>query len=180
MAAEIQLRLYEELNDALPPDKRKIRFACPLENIDTVKDLLKSINIPEGDVELVLINDTSADFSCSLHDGDFVSIYPVFESWDIRPLIRVRDLPLRQPRFIAGTDLSALAGSLRTLGFDMLDSRYWDFEKLVHVAEEERRIFLTRDPSLSKSPRLSRVYLVRASDPKDQLREVLTRFDLSG
>ncbi len=122
MAAEIQLRLYEELNDALPPDKRKIRFAYPLENIKTVKELLKSINIPEGDVELVLINDASADFSTPLHDGDFVSIYPVFESWDIKSLIRVRDQPLRQIRFIAGTDLSCLADSLRTLGFDTLDS----------------------------------------------------------
>jgi hypothetical protein len=179
MVAEIQLRLYEELNDALPPEKRKVRFAYPLENIRTVKDLLKCIGVPESDVELVLINDASADFASPLRDRDFVSVFPVFESYDIKPLIRVREQPLRQTRFIAGVDLSCLAESLRSLGFDTIDSGSWELEKIVRVAEEEGRILLTRDPSSAKSPQLSRVYLVRASDPEDQLREVLTRFDLS-
>jgi len=46
------------------------------------------------------------------------------------------------------------------------------------LIEEERRILLTRDPSWLKFPELSRIYLVQAASPKQQLLEVLSRFDL--
>jgi uncharacterized protein len=178
MAAEIQLRLYEELSDILPPEKRKLRFSYPLDSILTVQELLICLGVPEKDVELVLINGASSSFSCLLHDGDFVSIYPVFESFDVRPILRVRDQPLRQIRFIVGGRLLPLGHYLHQLGFSALNSQSWTLEKTVCVAEEERRVLLTRNSSLLKSPQFSRIYLVKAARPKDQLVEVLSRFDL--
>jgi sulfur carrier protein ThiS len=178
MAGDIQLRLYEELNDSLPPDKRKIRFAHPLDNIRTVKELLSSLELTEKVVELVLVNGVSVDLSHPLHDGDFVSLYPVFESLDVRPLLRVREQTLRRVRFITYGRLLRLAGHLRLLGFDVLTPHAWTLERTVGVAEDEQRIVLTRDPSLLKIPELSRAYLVQAPGSNDQLLEVLTRFDL--
>jgi uncharacterized protein len=178
MAGYIQLRLYEELNGSLPPDKQKIRFAHPLDNIHTVKELLRSLELPEKVIELVLVNGVSVDLSHRLHEGDFVSLYPVFESLDVSPLLRVREQPLRRIRFITHGRLLRLAGHLRLLGFDVLTPHSWTLEKIVFVAEEEQRILLTRDPLLLKFPELSRIYLVRAAGPNDQLLEVLTRFDL--
>jgi hypothetical protein len=178
MAPQIHLRLYEELNDFLPPDKRKLLFAYQLDCDMTIGELLESLSVPRTDVELILINGDSAPFSHHLKEGDVVSIYPVFESLDVSTLICVREKPLRQTRFMAGQGLSRLAGYLRLLGFDTLDSRCWMFERIVREAEKERRILLTRDPSLLKYPGLSRIYLVRAAKPRDQLLEVLSRFDL--
>jgi hypothetical protein len=178
MAPEIQLRFYEELNDFLPPDKRKRAFACPLDGDTTVEQLLERFAVPKTGVELVLVNGDSAPFSCHLKEGDFVSIYPVFESLDVTALVRAHEKPLRLVRFMAGAGLLRLAGYLRLLGLDTLDSCSWAYDRAVHAAEEERRILLTRDPSWLNSPELSRVFLVRAAEPGDQLLEVLSRFDL--
>jgi hypothetical protein len=178
MAGKIQLRLYEELNDFLPSDKRKIQFSYPLDNIRTAKELLCRLEVPEKDVELVLVNGTSVDLSCPLRDGDFVSVYPVFESLDVKPLLRVRGRPLRNIRFITGPKLLRLTGYLGLLGFDTLHAQSLTLEAAVRLMDEERRILLTKDPSLLKFPELSRIYLVQADRPKDQLYEVLSRFDL--
>jgi hypothetical protein len=179
MASEINLRLYEELNDFLPVDKRKRRFAYRLDGIRNVGDLLARLGVPDYQVELVLINGDSASFSDHLRARDFVSIYPVFESFDVTDLIRMRKKPLRRIRFLAGPGLLRLARYLRKVGLDTLDSGSRTLEEVVQVAEAERRILLTRNPSLLKSRRLSRVYFVREAEPRRQLVEVLSRFNLS-
>ncbi len=178
MAQQICVRLYEELNDFLPSDKRKRSFPYPVDRNTTIKELLRRLAIPETDVELALVNGASTDFNHKLEEGDFVSLFPVFESLDVTPVLRVRKEPLRQTRFVIGARLLRLASYLRRLGFDTLDCRSWTLEKTVRVAEEERRILLTRDPLLLKATELSRIYIVRASKPGDQLLEVLSRFDL--
>ncbi len=95
MKLEIHVRLYEGLNDFLPPDKRKRRFAYRLSAGDDVAKLLAELGVPCGHVDLVLVNGESAGFSHFLQSGDFVSIYPVFESLDVSSLVRVRKKPLR-------------------------------------------------------------------------------------
>jgi hypothetical protein len=180
MASEIHLRLYEELNDFLPPDQRKRRFSRQLEGITTVKELLASLGVPCDQVELVLINGRSVDFSCLLQNGDAVSIYPVFESMDVKPLVRVRSKPLRENRFMVDSGMHRLAAYLRLCGFDALESGSWADEEKIRVSEEERRILLTRDPALLKDGRLSRIFLVKKTKPRHQLIEVLSRFHLYG
>ncbi len=180
MALEIHLRLYEELNDFLPSDKRKRRFAFTLDRAATVKQLLSCLKVPHDQVELVLVNGDSVGFSHRLKDGDSVSVYPVFESLDVATLVRVRKKPLRRTRFVAGPGLVRLARYLRSMGFDTCKPDFGTREVIVRLAEEERRILLTKDPSFLKCARLSRVYIVRAARPRDQLIEVLSRFDLLG
>jgi uncharacterized protein with PIN domain len=81
-------------------------------------------------------------------------------------------------RFLAGERLLRLGHYLPKLGFDTLVLRSRSPRRLICAAEREQRVLLTRDPSLLKSPELSRIYLVRAAKPRDQLLEVLSRFDL--
>ncbi len=178
MAGKIQLRLYEELNDFLPIEKRKLRFAFPIEDVPTVKELLKRLGVPAKDVELVLVNGASVDSSCPLREGDFVSLYPVFESLDVRSLVRIREKSLREIRFLTGAGLLRLTGYLGRLGFESLYAESLTVEEAVRLTEVERKILLTRNSSLLKFPELSRIYLVRAIRPKAQLLEVLSRFDL--
>ena len=175
---EIHLRLYEELNEFLPMDLRKRRFAYRVNGNTTVKGLLAKVKVPQDQVELVLVNGDSVGFSHRLRADDSVSVYPVFESFDVTQLLRARKKPLRKIRFLLGSGLLRLGQYLRRLGFDVLDAGAWTHEETVQVAEKDRRILLTRDPELMKSPELSRVCFIRAARPKDQLRDVLSRLDL--
>jgi sulfur carrier protein ThiS len=178
MTAQVHLRLYEELNDFLPPGRRKRRFTCRLRSHTTVEKLLADLGVPADRVELVMVNGDSVDFSCPLKDGDFVSVYPVFESFDVKSLVRVRAGTLRRIRFLVTPDVARLGRCLRILGYDVLDAGNRPPEETIRVSEEEKRILLTGDPSLAQSKDLSRVYLIRELRPREQLYEILSRFDL--
>jgi hypothetical protein len=170
MPSEIYLRFYEELNDYLPPDKRKREFAYSIGSLMAVGTLLQVHGIPDSKVEFVLVDGKSVDLSYILEPGNRVSIYPVCESLDVRALVRIRAAPLRRLRFILTPDLRQLASSLHSLGFDAL------VDSALHVAEEDR-ILLTADPAQLEQGRL-RAYVVRNTAPAEQLKEVLSRFDL--
>jgi hypothetical protein len=114
------MRFYEELNDFLAPPLRHIEFIRDFDRRTSVKDLIESLGVPHTEVELILVNGVSVDFSRIVEDGDRISVYPMFESLDVTPIIRLRDRPLRSPRFIADCNLGRLARYLRLLGFDCL------------------------------------------------------------
>lgn len=175
MAAEIHLRFYEELNDYLPFNIRKREFSYPIGGNARVRQVLRNLGVPESEVELVLINGLSAPLSSSLQPQDRVSIYPVFESLDVTPLLRIRQCPLRQTRFVAHSNLSCLAALLRRSGFDVAVK---PASGAAEIAESERRILLTTDPAFLHRG-LSRVYVVRRKRPRAQLQEVFARFDLT-
>ncbi len=178
MEQEINVRLYEELNDFLPANKKKRRFALRLAPLSTVGRLLKKLGVPESRVEIILVNGVSSSLSHRLKPGDFVSLYPVFEALDVTPLVRLRRNSLRRTRFLAGPELIQLARCLRLVGFDVLDTGPLAFEEIVDAAEQERRILLTRDPACKQHPGVSRIYFIRSAAPALQLAEVLARFDL--
>ena len=119
-------------------------------------------------------------FSYRLADGDRVSVYPVFESFDISCLSRVREHPLRVPRFVLDVHLGRLARRLRLLGFDTIYRNDLSDDEIARMVREGRRIVLTRDTGLLKRKAVRRGYWVRSLDPKKQLREVVERFQLKG
>ena len=144
----------------------------------TVKDLVEAMGVPHTEVDLLLVDGRSVDLGYRLRDGDRVSVYPVFEAFDISPVSQVRPRPLRQTRFIADVDLGRLARYLRLLGFDTAYRNDWSDAGLVERATCERRILLTRDRGLLKRSAVDHGYLVRQTEPTAQLHEVIERFDL--
>jgi hypothetical protein len=111
-------RFYEELNDFLPSTKKKILFPCPFKGNPSVKDIVESLGVPHPEVDLILVNSNSVDFSYKLCDKDHVSVYPVFESLNITGVTYLRARPLRMIRFIADVHLGKLTKYLRLCGFD--------------------------------------------------------------
>ncbi len=172
------VRFYAELNDALPAATRMHDHPVVVPQGGTVRDLLASAGVPEETVDLVLVNGESSAGHRVLSEGDRVSVYPVFESFDIRSVGRMRDEPLRVPAFVLDTHLGKLASYLRMLGFDTVYRNTLDDAELLRISATESRLLLSRDRLLINTPGLRRAYLVRATDPKQQLREVLIRFDL--
>lgn len=171
-------RFYEELNDFLPVHRRKVAFDHCFEQRASVKDVIESLGVPHPEIELILVNGESVDFSYIVRDGDRISVYPVFERLDVTPLIRLRDRPLRDPRFVVDSNLGRLARYLRLLGFDCLyDNRFGD-DDVADISVREGRIVLTRDRRLLHRRIITHGLFVRASDPREQVREVLRRLDL--
>lgn len=176
--ARVQLRFYEELNDFLAPGLRKIAFSHAFDRRTSVKDLIESFGVPHTEVDIILVNGQSVDFSCIVQNGDRISVYPVFESLDISPLVRLRPAPLRTPAFILDTNLGRLARYLRLLGFDCLYQNDFDDETVATLSCDQHRCVLTRDRALLQRKIITHGYFVRAVRPRLQVREVLSRFDL--
>ena len=145
-----------------------------------MKDAIESLGVPHTEVELILVNGESSDFSRILSEGDRVSVYPVFEAFDIGPLVRLRPEPLRQTRFLLDGHLGRLARYLRMVGFDSAYDRNAEDEALARLSVSERRILLTRDRGLLKRREVTHGYWVRQTDARKQLSEVVRRFDLAG
>lgn len=177
---QAEFRFYAELNDFLPPEKRMTSFAYIFSGRQTVKHLIEAAGVPHTEVDLVLVNGRSVPFSHFVEDGDRVSVYPVFEGFDIKPLSRVRPWPLRQIRFVLDSHLGRLAAYLRMLGFDTLYRNDFRDEELSRIAAGERRILLTRDRGLLKRNEVTHGYYVRDANARMQLIEVMRRFDLAG
>ena len=173
-------RFYAELNDFLPPEKRKRDIEYEFFGTPTVKDAIEALGVPHVEVDLVIINGVPVGFSHHLRDGDRVAVYPVFESLDISGVSRLRPKPLREPRFVADVHLGKLVRILRLLGIDVIQPSNPADEELVRISRKEGRILLTRDRHLLKHGKLTHGYYVRSDRPVEQAREVLRRFDLWG
>jgi uncharacterized protein with PIN domain len=156
-----------------------VAFAHAFELPASVKDMIESLGVPHTEVDLILANGESVDFTYLVQEGDRISVYPVFESLDITPVLRVRPQPLRDPRFVLDTHLGRLAVYLRLLGFDSLYRNDFTDDELARICSEEHRILLTRDRGLLKRSQVTHGYCVRTTEPRQQLAEVVQRFDLS-
>ena len=175
----VDVRVYAELNDFLPTERRFRPVPYRFDVSPSVKDVIEAIGVPHTEVDLVLVNNDSVDFAQRVVDGDRIAVYPVFELFDISTIAKVRPEPLRETRFVADVHLGKLARLLRLLGFDTVWSATADDAELAARSLAERRILLTRDRGLLKRSAVTHGYYVRAGDPDAQVREVVHRFDLA-
>jgi uncharacterized protein with PIN domain len=173
-------RFYEELNDFFPEDKRKRDFSVSFRQQSTVKDVLVSQGVPHTEVDLILVNGESANFSFTLQGGERVSVYPVFESFDIRPIKNLGPVPLRRLRFVADTHLGGLAKYLRLFGFDTLYYEDKSSRDLIQISVKQGRVLLTRSKGFLSHKSVSRGILVKDVDPKEQLKATFRHLDLYG
>jgi uncharacterized protein with PIN domain len=172
-------RFHEELNDFLAPSRRGQAFTVPCAQAATTKHMIEALGVPHTEVELILVNGESVDFRRLLQDGDRVEVYPRFAAVDVTPLLRVRDTPLGELRFVADAHLGGLAHMLRMLGFDTLYDNHFQDDKITAIAGEEGRIVLTRDRELLKRRAVTYGCYVHTLKSEAQLREVAERFDLA-
>jgi len=172
-------RFYSELKDFLSVSNQQIPVRVELAGHETVKHIVEMLGVPHTEIDLLLVNGKSVDFDYQIQVGEFISVYPMFESLDIRYISKVRQKPLRIPRFVVDIHLGKLADYLRLLGFDTLYRNDFQDNELAEISSAEERILLTRDRGLLKRKVVTRGYLVRENDPKEQIQEIVRRFDLA-
>jgi uncharacterized protein len=172
------VRFYEELNDFLPTERRKRDIEIEIDRARSVKDAIESAGVPHTEVDLILVDGRSVDFTHLLRGGERIAVYPMFEALDISPVLRLRPLPLRDPRFVADVHLGKLARHLRMAGFDTQWSNAWDDEEIVRRSLADRRTILTRDKGMLRRGEVERGYFVRATESEAQLAEVIAALQL--
>ncbi len=175
---KVSIRFYEELNDFLAKNSRKEWLAYSFTWKDTVRNALESFGVPHTEVDLVLVNGESVSFDKELADGDRISVYPVFESIDISETTKLRPEALREPAFVLDVHLGKLTGYLRMLGFDCLYRNDLEDDEIIRLSSQQQRIILTRDKGILRNKKVTHGYYLRSDNPKEQLKEIIRRFDL--
>lgn len=173
-----QFRFYAELNDFLPSQLHFKDIQCKFDGRQSVKHLIESMGIPHTEVDLIIIDGSSVDFSYLVKDGQQVSVYPVYESMDIASINHLRPAPLREVKFVLDVHLGRLAAYLRMLGLDALYRNDYDDEDLAFISSSEKRILLTHDRGLLKRKMVTHGFFIRSKNVRQQTLEVLKRFDL--
>jgi uncharacterized protein with PIN domain len=172
-------RFYEELNEFLPSGKRKKGFPYSFYGTPSVKDAIEALGVPHVEIDLILVNGLSVSFSYKLKNADSVSVYPVFESFDITPVTHLREKPLRDLKFILDVHLGKLAKYLRLCGFDTYYRNGYNDQEIISLSLSDKRIILTRDIGLLKNKQVNHGYWIRSQHPDEQLKEVLKRLYLN-
>jgi len=172
-------RFYEELNDRLPPDRKKRDFEVPLEGEETAREIIDKLGVPPAEVDLLLVNGQSVDLDHGVDDGDRVSVYPVFERLNIKGVSRVRANPLRMLRFIVGTELKGLARSLAGLGLDACIRSDLNEAQIRKLVKEEQRILLTERGDFPGWRGLERKIVLKPGSLQEQITQVMEALDLT-
>lgn len=169
---------HGELKDFLT-SKRQQRFEHTFSADTSIKHLIESLGVPHTEVEALIVNGRSVDFTYLPQTGDAIDVYPVFESVGVEPLVPLRPLLPAPPRFILDIHLGRLCMYLRLLGFDTLyPTDNFDDEHLAQLAHDQNRIMLTRDRGLLKRSIVTFGYCLRTRDPQAQVEAVIHRFNL--
>ena len=172
----IRVRVYEELNRFLDKRYRKREFPFLLKGPSSIEETLSALGVPVEEVELVLINGVSRGRDHILTGGERLSIYPVFERIDISSLIKLRDEPLREIRFLCGRGKGELVPYLRILGFDTLCAENYSMDIIKEILEAEKRIFISS--KLHDQKGLIRYIRVEDAYVSIQLKRIFDSLDL--
>jgi hypothetical protein len=122
------------------------------------------------EVDLILVNGKSERFKYLIKDRDDISVYPVFESFDITEVQHLRPEPLRKPKFVADVHLGRLTRYLRMMGFDVSYKNIFDDDEIVTISLNEKRAILTKDRGILKRNEVTHGYWVRSTKAEAQAR----------
>ncbi len=152
----------------------------PFNQNPSIKDVIEACGVPHTEVDLILTEQGSVDFSYQLQDRDQVRVYPPRHGEVPAGTRHLAETSLDEPRFILDVHLGKLTRKLRLLGFDCRYRNDFADEQIVELALSEKRTVLTRDRGLLKYARLKSGLLIRYERDLEQAAQVLNRYALWG
>lgn len=175
---KITCRFYGELNLFLPNHLKWRDFKVGFKGRESVKDKIEALGVPHTEVDLILVNGKSVDFSHILKDGDNIGVYPVFETPDIQGFIHLSCMPLGKIRFIADVNIHDIVKIMRALGLDVVEDLTLSPEEIVHISKEEERTILTGSKALLKRRRVTHGIFIRPGNREEQIQRIVVRLSL--
>jgi uncharacterized protein with PIN domain len=169
------IKFFGRLKNFLP---RKLKNGITHYFIDrtTVKDLIESFNVPHTEVDVIIVNGISVDFSYLIDNNDLIKVYPPESKLHLKNLKRHYKRPKGKLKFICDVHLGSLARNLRKLGLDVLYDNSFSDEEITKISVREKRIILTKDIGLLKRKDLQFGYFVRNKEAHKQTLEILKVF----
>lgn len=164
---------HGELEHFLLDRQKSQNISLTFNGDQSVKHLIESLGVPHTEVFEVYVNQARVDLSYLVRDGDFVEVHPYSDS-------ALRDTQAEKRGFVLDNHLGRLAVYLRMLGFDAMYHNDYQDEELARIASQEGRVLLTRDVRLLMRNAIQCGYWVRSTIPREQVLEILKRYDLYG
>jgi uncharacterized protein with PIN domain len=155
-----------DLQLLLPLGKRQGSFDYNFTGPQTAKHLIESLGVPHTEVGELSANGAAIGLDYLVHDGDRIEVRPAAPGCPV------------EARFLLDSHLGRLAAYLRMLGFDCLYRNDYQDVELAELVGRENRILLSRDRRLLMRKVVHYGYCPRSLDPRQQLVEVVRRFDL--
>lgn len=177
---EALFRYFGALPDLLRRKYRNGPVLYPFRGHPGVKDAIETMGVPHTEVDAILANGHSVDFTYPLQHGDLIEVYPVFTPVPVTPYLNLSAVAPLPALFVIDVHLGKLTRRLRLLGFDCLYHNDYTDHEIMQVSRQQERIILTRDLGILKHRQIVHGYLVRSGQVDEQVREVLTRYRLYG
>jgi len=144
----------------------------------TVKHLIESLGIPHTEIDQIRIRDRYVGFDHPVKNKDIVYLFPYCRNNTNFGMVLQKRWS-SEPKFVLDNHLGKLAKYLRMLGLDVSYSNNFQDEELLWITKYEDRLLLSRDRRLLMHKFIRDGYLIRSTNPKNQIIEVIERFDLS-
>lgn len=161
-------RFHGGLSDFVARENRGKVFEFTCARAATLKNAIEALGVPHTEIGALSVNRAPATLQRIVREGDAIEVHP----WSAGEMGA-------DPIFVADAHLGGLARFLRMLGFDTLYQNSLSDAEIRRLAEDERRIVLTRDRELLKCREIACGCYVRALKPEAQLREVAARYGLA-
>ena len=149
-----RFRFADALSPFLAPERRGTGFGYECARAANLKNAIEALGVPHTEVGAVLVNGAPATLQRTVRDGDYVEVF----ACELDPGVA--------PVFLADAHLGALARFLRMLGFDTVHDQALPDREIRRIAQDERRIVLTRDRDLLKCREIERGCYVRSPKPE--------------
>ena len=143
-----------------------------------VKDAIESMGIPHTEVDVVFANGRSVDFRYQLQHLDAIDVYPLHCAVPAETMLHLSVSPVEPVSFVIDLHLGKLARRLRLLGFDCLYQNDFSDAEIMQLSFGQQRVILTRDRGILRHRQVVHGYLVRSDQVDEQVREVISRYQL--
>jgi len=174
MTGPITLRFHAQLNQFLRPEQRERTVTLALSAPAPVRHLAETLGVPHTEIDRVLLQGQPVSLEAQVCAGDAVELFPAEPGL----ASSVRPPPPAPPRFVVDAHLGQLAKYLRWLGFDARCDNDVGDRAIASTAAAERRVVLSRDRALLMRREILYGFYVPQTDPWEQLREVVARWQL--
>lgn len=159
---------------------KKLKIVYGLDRRASIKDIIESLGVPHTEVGKILLGNQEIGFNFIPEESVDLSIFPITPPFDVLNASLLRPEPLDKISFIVDINVGKLAPLLRVLGMDAKYSDGLTDNEISLVAEQERRIVLSRDTHLLKRKQIIFGRMIRSIYPYDQLEETISFFGIKG
>lgn len=172
----IQLHFHGDLPLFVRPTRGARELVRQLREKTSIKDAIEACGVPHPEIDLILVDGASVDFSHQLTREARIEVYPVPAPFAAFPGANLQRH--HRERFVADGHLGKLTRDLRLLGIDVAYSPLATDAELVAVSVNEKRALLTRDRPLLMHAAVRDGYYPRSQKAEEQTRDIVRRFEL--